>query len=141
MRRLLSTIGLGLLAVGPTATEALACRGPQFELTPLFATVPDEASAPVALHVTLVGTIGSASGSTLPGPSLHPYSYVGLAVINRVVKGSLSDREVFLVAPANDCHHPFQIRTTGFVFGEPQRNAGSQLELLITMFRPAYGIN
>jgi hypothetical protein len=137
MQRLLCPI-VGLLAVGLTATEALACRGPQFERTPLFSTIPDDVPAPVGLHVTLVGGIGPPPGSQFPGPGFHPYSYVGLALINRVVKGSVTDREVFLVAPAIDCHHPFQLRTTGFVFGEPQRNAIGQLELMITMFRPAF---
>jgi hypothetical protein len=144
VRRLLSTIGACLLAVSLTATAALACRAPEFERTSLFATVPDEISAPVGLHVTLVYTISGPRGSSHRGPTFYPYSYVGSAQINRVIKGTVTETEVMLVAPATDCDHPFQIRNSGYVFGEPRRNGfggPTKLDLLITMLRPAFKLD
>jgi hypothetical protein len=141
MRRILGTLGMGLIAAGLGAADVHACPAAANMRTVFHEAVPSEVTASVIARVTVRARIKAPSGISRPGPRDHPYSYVGIVRVDRVIKGIVEEPHIKLVAPGSDCDHDFDLGTAGIVIGETQRDERGMLELLATVSRPVFAPN
>ena len=119
---------VGLLAAGLAANEAHACLAAAQERMPFHETVPANVVVPVIARVTVTALIEAPSGGSRHVRD-NPYSYVGTARVDRVIRGVI------------DCDYGFDLGSSGIVIGETRRDERGILELVVTVSRRAYGPN
>jgi hypothetical protein len=141
MRRVLAILCLGLIAAGLGSADLHACPAAANMRTVFHETVPSDVTAPVVAQVTVRARIKAPPGMSQPGPRDHPLSYVGIVRVDRVIKGTVEEPHVKLIAPGTDCDHDVDLGTAGIVIGETQRDARGTLELLATVSRPVFKSN
>jgi hypothetical protein len=118
---------------------AMACPGSADQRIVFFDEVPsiifDDAHgifvAPpeVAVEIAIIRMNGVPA--VCPTGDLRCRFQVGVAEVNRVLRGQVGSRRIKIVAPAGDCDEQLQVGAKGIVIGDLRRNADGELELVL----------
>jgi hypothetical protein len=108
-------------------TDAIACRGENFEETIFFEDVPAKSTEPIVAQVTILQVQEKG-----PYTADDPYAlfYVGIARVDRLLRGTLSSDTIKILAPFNDCQRGFGVGASGIVLGTTRIGSDGVLELM-----------
>jgi len=129
--RMFRGLSFGLIATGLGCTNAVACYSWSSQRTIFFPDVPPTIEAPEIAQVTVVELTDTSANRGIRQYDGYRTSYAGLARIDRVIKGTIGDYVIRLVAPTSSCDQPFRVGETGIVIGKIRHSTSNVPELMV----------
>jgi hypothetical protein len=124
------SLSFGVFATGLVCTNAFACFSPSNQSTIFFRDVPPTIEASAIAQVTVVELTDTRANRGIGQYDGYRTSYAGLARIDRVIKGTIGDYVIRLVAPTSSCDQPFRVGETGIVIGNIRHSTSNVPEFV-----------